>query len=188
MLKYCIVKQKGSRRVIYVSHTHAHAHTPLLQRSPRWWLICLEGSLHFSSEHYADTNEGDIHSALSFVSEQKRDGQEGEWYRERRKETQMKENQIKKRCVCVKEKKIYVCMNKKWRLLKAGREGGNVICVCACICVQSTENGSHIGSQIKRLMGWISIKQKDIQRMPSFAKANTVGNNFLKSETGVLNS
>lgn len=79
-------------------------------------------------------------------------------------------------------------MNKKWRLLKAGREGGNVICVCACICVQSTENGSHIGSQIKRLMGWISIKQKDIQRMPSFAKANTVGNNFLKSETGVLNS
>lgn len=136
MLKYCIVKQKGSGRVIYVSHTHAHAHTPLLQRSPRWWLICLEGSLHFSSEHYADANEGDIHSALSFVSEQKRDGQEGEWYRERRKETQMKENQIKKRCVCVKEKKIYVWIKSEGYWKRDERVGMSSVCVHAYVFSQ----------------------------------------------------
>lgn len=63
--------------------THTHTHTRrLLQRSRHWWLICLEGSLHFSSAHYAGANEGDIHSALSFVTEQKRQ-REREWQKER---------------------------------------------------------------------------------------------------------
>lgn len=122
----------------------------------------------FQSKRETDRKESDI----------ERDGRRHRWRKTR-----------SRRDVSVwRRKKIYVCMNKKWWLLKAGQEGGNVICVCACICIQSTENGSHIGSQIRRLMGWISIKQKDIQRMPSSAKANTVGNNFLKSETGVPNS
>lgn len=75
MLKYYILKQ-NSLRESNPSVSNTHAHSPFLQRSPHRGLICLEGSLHFSSEHYAGANDGDIHSALSFVTELRRDGEE----------------------------------------------------------------------------------------------------------------
>lgn len=157
MLKYCIVKQKGSRRVIYVSHTRTCPHTsPAEVPSPMTNLSGGITSFFIRTLCRRKWRGHPFCTVVCFRAKERRTGRrvisretEGDADEGKRDQEEM--------CLCEGEKKS-VCMNKKWRLLKAGWEGGNVICVCACICVQSTENGSHIGSQIKRLMGWISIK------------------------------
>lgn len=117
------------------AHTHARIHIHrLLQRSPHWWLICLEGSLHFSSAHYARANEGDIHSALSFVTEQKGDGEEeNDRKRDGRKETSVRGRGMERMWVRKRGEKLKVCM---W--LKAVKVIGNVY-LCLCVCIGDLE-------------------------------------------------
>lgn len=149
MLKYYILKQKASGKVINLLHTHtraqththactrAHTYPPLLQRSPHWWLICLEGSLHFSSEHYAGANEGDIHSALSFVTDQKRDSEEENdgrrqrWGKGRKRRCVSERGKKEDACVCMSEKS-----GSKWHWERETGGRGMSDCVSVCLCMQ----------------------------------------------------